>query len=116
MSDHKPAAECTIETPLESVPDDLDDDTHKALDQEVLDEAFDEPLTVNDAVVLLGGIVYFSWGRLNPNYENTLQAKALLQECPELVDKLRVAWTSRSFKEIRNLSTYNSATGSFGCH
>ena len=35
---------------------------------------------------------------------------ALFETHPELVDKLNVAWGTKSFKEIRNLSVYNVAS------
>lgn len=109
---NEPATEGAVEIPLESLPNILDDDTHKYLDEKVLNHftpLFESFTTLKEleAILLLMGIISESQNRLNPDYETILPAKALLENHPELVDKLRGAWRERSFKEIRNLSTYN---------
>lgn len=90
---------------LESVPDDLDDTTHARLDEAVFRVADDEPSIPSLAAFLLATIVSTSEGKLDPQYEKTPKAKVLIDEHPELMDKLKEAWLAKSFKEIRNLST-----------
>jgi hypothetical protein len=92
---------------LDLVTNDLDDATHVQLDNQVLAIADDEPSIPSRAASLLATIVWTSKGLLDPNYENTPGARALVNECPDLVDKLRDAWARKSFKEIRNLSTFS---------
>ena len=108
----EPAAEGAVEIPLESVPNDLDDDAHKSLDKEVLD--FFSPNDDMQPTQLLMVIVLCSHKQLDPNYAALSQAKALLVKHPKLVDKLTVAWRAGSFKEIRNLSTYTHPLDSLG--
>jgi len=95
-----PSAKRT-QTTLETVPDDLNDATHARMDDAVF-KIFEDfqwnPFT------LLATIVENSEGRLDPKYMGNTQAKALLGNCPELADKLKVAWNDGTFREIRNLS------------
>ena len=112
----EPAAEGAVEIPLESVPNDLDDDAHKSLDKEVLEflPPDHEPNDDKQLTQLLLAIVLCSHKQLDPNYATFLRAKALLVKHPKLVDKLTVAWRAGSFKEIRNLSTYKHPLDSLG--
>jgi hypothetical protein len=64
-----------------------------------------EPSIIELATFLLATIVSTSEGQLDPQYEKTPNAKALLEKHPELMDKLKKSWAQRSFREIRNLST-----------
>ncbi|KAM6495088.1 hypothetical protein JOM56_009711 [Amanita muscaria] len=99
LTDERPAKRSTLET----VPSDLDDATHARLDTIVL-ELCDEPVESSSAVTcLLNAIVQKSEGRLDQKYGRIANAKALIKEHPELVDKLKEAWNDRSFKQIRNL-------------
>jgi len=91
-------------TTLEAVPNDLDDATHARLDRLVLDTSDYDPSSLPVAAFFLATIVSYSEDKLNSKYKDTPTVKALFNEHPELMDKLRVAWTARSFKEIRNLS------------
>ena len=101
----EPSAKCTRETTLEMVPNELDDDTHARLDTAV-DLVAEEPSNLKRAGFLLISIASNSEGRLNNEYTNVNSAQALLKGYPELIDKLRVAWSAGKFKEIRNLSVY----------
>ncbi|KIL65127.1 hypothetical protein M378DRAFT_10999 [Amanita muscaria Koide BX008] len=98
LTDERPAKRSTLET----VPNDLDDATHARLDKRVLDIC-EEPVESSSAVtLLLNTIVQHSEGRLDQKYRRIANAKALIKEHPELVDKLKEAWNDSSFKQIRN--------------
>jgi hypothetical protein len=88
----------------ESGPNELDDETHARLDKEVLETADYEPSNLLPASFLLATIVSNSIGRLDPKYKENPNAKALIQQHPELMDKLMKAWRERTFRDIRNLS------------
>ena len=100
---------------LDTVSNELDDTTHARLDKDVLDVAGRAPseavLNVSSGEVadlvltsLLTIIISKSEGHLDPQYEETPDAKALIEEHPELKGKLKEAWKAGTFKEIRNLS------------
>jgi len=92
---------------LESVANILDGNTHVRLDGVVLDtcNAVIEPSALGAlAFLLLATIVSNSEGTLDPKYGNTTNAKTLLREEEELLEKLNDAWTQKKFEEIRNLS------------
>jgi hypothetical protein len=91
---------------LEVVSDDLDDAIHVELDQAVLQTL--EDVTYNPLFVLTT-IVSNSAGRLDPKYLVVQDAKALLQEHPDLATMLARAWEGKEFKEIRNLSALPSS-------
>jgi len=93
-----------LEMSLELVVDDLDGATHARLDAAVLETADEDPSTLSLASFLLVTIVSTSDGRLDSRYEKSPNAKALLQNHPDLMNMLNVAWRDRSFKAIRNLS------------
>ena len=109
----EPAPEGAVEIPLESAPNDFnDDDIHKSLDKEVLHHFHDyfthtSLSNLRDVTMLLMEIVLYSRSQLEINYADFHQALALLRKHPELVNKLKVAYAAGSFKEIRNLSMYN---------
>lgn len=98
-----------LETTLESVTNDVDDDTHARWDNEVLENIKSSTINPDMYAYLLALIVDTSRGLLDPRYLRTLEAMELLEMYPELGDELTVAFTAKSFKEIRNLSTYNYA-------
>jgi hypothetical protein len=92
--------------PLEPVPNVLDDATHARMDAAALETAiFYDPSVPGLAAPLLATIVSTSENLLDSKYENNPNAAALLREHPELVEQLTVAWNTKSFKAIRNLST-----------
>jgi hypothetical protein len=107
MSDF--VAEGKVETPLEFVPNDLDDDIHKALDNKVLDliamdSPLHQPLSARSAAVLLACIVSVSKQLLDPKYDLVAEVTPFLRTRQMLVEKLDAAYSAGSFKEIRNLS------------
>ncbi|KAI6142963.1 pyridoxal phosphate-dependent transferase [Pisolithus tinctorius] len=88
----------------------LDDATHDALDRQVnsliptlLNLNADLPLDFPYCILLLQVIVQLSGGSLDIKYDSFLPAFTLLTSKPELVDMLRAAWESRSYRDIRNL-------------
>ena len=97
------AIKCSLETTLERESDGVDNATHARLDKAVLDTtgdyAFSPPF-------LLATIVSTSKGMLDLKYEKNPEAKALLQEHPQLEVELKNAWEQepKSFKDIQNLS------------
>ena len=106
--DGSPAIKRALET-LEREPDGLDDATHARLDKAVLDTTGDYPffpLYPFFLHSLLATIVSTSEGMLDPKYEKTPEAKALLREHPQLEAELKKAWEQepKSFKDVRNLS------------
>jgi hypothetical protein len=78
------------------------------LDEEVLADMGSDP-NEQRLSLLLRCIVGSSNGILDLKYEQKAAAVALLEDHPELRDKLMRAWEARSFKEIRNLSMCSSA-------
>jgi hypothetical protein len=86
---------------METVPNDLDDDTHKAMDDEILDTMGDDPYVASS---LLTFIVNASSGRLDHKYVNPVNTKALIKANPKLKEMLDIAWKSKSFRTVRNLS------------
>jgi hypothetical protein len=102
----EPSPKRTLETTLESVPNDLDDVTHARLDEEVRNRAIYEPSKGPEAqLLLMHSIISFSEGLLDPKHKDVIEALRLFKKHPELRDKLHEAWTAKSFKEIRNLGT-----------
>ncbi|KAH7917774.1 hypothetical protein BV22DRAFT_1135131 [Leucogyrophana mollusca] len=96
MSDTKPSI-------LTFAENQLDDATHKSLDDAVLSEV-DEPTTKSKACWLLMIIVDKSNGTLDPRYTTGVAAaRELLNQHEELLGMLQAAWHKRSFKDIRNL-------------
>jgi hypothetical protein len=79
----------------------LPDATHALMDAEVIEVTQESP---GSSVLLLATIVSTSEGLLNPKYGQPQNARVLLNDQPELVEKLRLAWNDKTFKEIRNLS------------
>jgi hypothetical protein len=98
---------------LETVPNDLDQDVHTCLDQQVLESdtirtSF-QPVNISQPASLLGllvAIIEESNEQLDPQYYSPKIARALLTRHPELVEKLKEAWMKKSFEEIRNLSEF----------
>ena len=85
---------------LEFVGDDLGDATHAVRDEIVLITIH----SVSLSQLLLVMIVPISEETPDLKYKEIPNAKALLQEHPTLIERLRGAWRDRTFKEIRNLS------------
>ena len=100
------SAKRTLGTTLEEAPNDLDDAAHRLQDELVLDFfcSLTEPSTPLAATLLLPVIVSFSEGKLDPKFKKISEVKALLQDHPELMEKLEDAWKARTFRDIRNLS------------
>jgi hypothetical protein len=84
---------------LSLVPDDIDDDTHARLDEDVV-FACAGPSGPDGAVVLL---LHISERRHNPI--TLAEGRDLLARYPELMEMLKVAWVKKSFKEIRRLGS-----------
>jgi hypothetical protein len=82
----------------------LPDATHARMDEEVIRHTHDLPWGSALAMMLLATIVSTSKGLLHPKYGENQNANALVDDQPELVEKLRLAWNDKTFKEIRNLS------------
>jgi len=88
---------------FEFVADDLDDAAHRRMDEELI-QYCSSPSTLNAAASLLSIIVALSNGRLESKYLNPREAHALLEAHPALLELLREAWDSKTFRAIRNLS------------
>jgi hypothetical protein len=93
---------------METVPDDLNDDTHKAMDEKILDNMGDDPYASH---ILLIYIVDASNGRLDQQYANLVKAKALVKANPKLKETLDNAWECKSFRTVRNLSLWTLYEG-----
>jgi hypothetical protein len=87
---------------------DADDAAHARLDEAVLKICPFEPSIIELGTFLLATIVSTSEGQLDPQYEKIPNARALLEEHPELMDKLKEAWVKGTFREIRNLSAIST--------
>ena len=96
-----PSSKRVSKETLESVPNDLDDATHKALDDEVLTEIVGGNPSM---AILLVAIVARSNQQLDQKYSAFGVVKNLIADNVELEDMLAEAWKSKSFKAIRNLS------------
>jgi hypothetical protein len=99
----EPLAKRSLETTLESVPNDLDDEVHARLDKESLKFTGGQHCK---PLFLLPTIVFTSKKLLNPDYMDLGKAEVLLEQHPQLNDMLKEAWHRKSFKDIRNLSAY----------
>jgi len=111
----KPSAERPPGNTLETLPDDLDEATHKDLDRKVL---VNNPTTNLEAYLqlsnpalleapllnLLQQIVSNSPETLDQKYRDIVAAQKLLQDRPELKEELKSSWMEGKFKRIRNLS------------
>jgi len=104
-SDDRDSTRRRLTIPLGPVMSDLDDAAHARLDEQVLKVADDEPVVLSMIASLLATIVDHAKGQLDQKYASTTNSRALLEEHPDLRDKLVVAWKARSFKDIRNLGT-----------
>lgn len=87
---------------LELVDDEFGDDTHKVLDEEVLQNLTRAPEDI-EMIALLTMIVDRSQGRLDSRYRAFADAQALYEN-PELKKLLTDAWAQKSFATIRKLS------------
>jgi hypothetical protein len=106
-SDDRDSTRRRLTIPLGPVMSDLDDAAHARLDEQVLKVADDEPviLSLAQAAFLLATIVENAKGHLDQKYASNKNSRTLLEEHPDLRDKMAVAWQARSFKDIRNLGT-----------
>jgi hypothetical protein len=91
---------------METLPDDLDDESHQAMDEAILDTIGGDPYSPK---LLLPVIVEHSRRRLNEEYAYVSKAGALLEANPKLKDLLDAAWESKSFRAVRNLSLSTSS-------
>jgi hypothetical protein len=96
-----PSSKRVFKETLESVPNDLNDATHKALDDEVLTEVGGGNPSM---AVLLVVIVAHSNQQLDQKYSAFEVVKNLIADNVQLKDMLADAWKSKSFKAIRNIS------------
>jgi hypothetical protein len=104
-SDDRDSTRRRLTIPLGPVMSDLDDAAHARLDEQVLKVADDEPIILSRAAFLLATIVENAKGHLDQKYASNKNSRTLLEEHPDLRDKMAVAWQARSFKDIRNLGT-----------
>jgi hypothetical protein len=119
--DEPAATRRKLQMDLGAVTNTLSEDAHGRMDREVfgtaalfetlLEKAGDDPNFLSAAAFLLATIVSTSKPLLDPKYGETQNAKALLEEHPNLAEKLRVAWKDGTFKGIRNLSAVNFSLG-----
>ncbi|KAH7925110.1 hypothetical protein BV22DRAFT_1129298 [Leucogyrophana mollusca] len=86
----------------------LDDATHKSLDDAVLSES-GEPSNMIVAAPLLLDIIEKSNGTLDTRHASLRAVRELLNQHEELLGMLQAAWRKRSFRDIRNLGM--SVTG-----
>ena len=96
-------APSTHKATLETVLNGLDDVAHTRMDNAAFNLLNKLPFKPDPATIF-ATIVATSEGELDLTYMEPRNAFALLEEHPELMNKLEVAWNHRSFKEIRNLS------------
>ncbi|KAI6042758.1 hypothetical protein EDC04DRAFT_2891606 [Pisolithus marmoratus] len=101
-----------------SSPNILDDATHEMLDKEVHEgvgpQFRNKPLEqrgMPDYIFLLRFIVEFSNGTLDPKYFDFRVARALIASQPQLVTMLDAAWSSGSYRDIRNLGQHDPFLG-----
>jgi hypothetical protein len=88
---------------METVPDDLHDDAHKAMDEKILDNMGDDPYIARDLLTL---IVENSDGLLDQQYISPTKARTFIKENPKLKEILDIAWEYKSFRTVRNLSLW----------
>ena len=93
---------------METVPDDFNDDDHKAMDKQIIDSmrGDDYNSSIHYQAFLLLYIVDASGGRLDNQYANGIKARDLIEANPSLKEVLDDAWRSRSFRAVRNLSLW----------
>jgi hypothetical protein len=101
---------------LDTVRNDLDEETHSDLDRKILDkypktqvETYDPAILEAILSSLLGIIVSSSAERLDQKYTNIVAAQELLHNHLELKGELKNAWMEGKFKRIRNLSAFSIA-------
>ena len=95
-----PATRRKLDMALGTVPNYLDDATHRRMDASALETCGEESFS---PIFLLATIVSTSEGLLDAKYEKNPSAKSLLREHSGLEALLRIAWEMKSFKSIRNL-------------
>jgi hypothetical protein len=88
---------------LNSVPVALNDNDHTRLDKLVL--ARNPP---DDPTLLLLWVVLNSDGMLDQRYQDVSEADQLLEEYPELEERIKTAYAAGSFKDIRTLGLFIS--------
>ena len=88
----------------------LDDATHARLDQQVIAEVQDQNLQPGSGTTLLLLIIASNSNDcINPKYLDVRSAKSLLDQNPALGTELWSAYEGKSFKNIRNLSMWNTS-------
>jgi len=99
----EPPTKRILQRTLESVPDDLDNDS---LDKAVLATwSYDtEPFKRSLAAILLITIVSTCGTTLNRYYQDLTNAEELIKMHPQLIEMLEEAWGAKTFRKIRNLS------------
>jgi uncharacterized protein involved in propanediol utilization len=90
--------------PLNSVPVALDDNDHTRLDRLILDR----DALPNYPPTLLELVVRNSDGMLDQRYRDMTEVEKLLEEYPELQDRIKTAYEAQSFKDIRTLGMFIS--------
>jgi hypothetical protein len=103
-----PFSEYAPETILEVIADNsVDAATHASLDAQVLTLTRAAPSSPRhfELACLLSAIATYSGGRVDPRYVNNTVANQLLEDQPQLGEKLQEAWRAGQFEQIRNLST-----------
>ncbi|KIL67470.1 hypothetical protein M378DRAFT_9260 [Amanita muscaria Koide BX008] len=95
-----------ISRSFEYVEDVFGDETHRLMDDQVL-ETCKPPETVQTAASLLMIIVDSSNGKLESKYTNLSECKTLLAKHDGLADELKRAWSHQSFKNIRKMKILN---------
>ncbi|KAI6033314.1 hypothetical protein EDC04DRAFT_2214485 [Pisolithus marmoratus] len=91
---------------LSSVPNTLDDATHEVLDKQVHERVslfISGKPGLSDCMFLLQTIVRLSNGTLDPKYYDSFNATDLIMSQPGLTTMLHAAWSSGSYRDIRNL-------------
>jgi hypothetical protein len=99
--------------PLKYVQDDLDDSKHRELDDLVFRHFKGFGFTPQETPTLPSGllalalwkIVHLLPAKLHQKYRDVDTGEKLITDFPELVDVFQEAWTSGTFRKIRNLGT-----------
>jgi hypothetical protein len=99
--------------PLRYVQDELDDSKHRELDDLVFRHFKGFGFTPQDTPTLPSGLLVLALlkivqelpVKLDQKYAHIKIAEQLITDFPELVDVFQEAWTSGTFRKIRNLGT-----------
>jgi hypothetical protein len=91
--------------PLKYAQDKLNDRKHRELDDLIFRDFGFTPPSPGLLAIALCQIVQGLPAKLDQKYAPTNTAKQLIADIPELLDILQEAWTSGTFRNIRNLGT-----------